>query len=669
MWVTRAQHDNPFSFTVDSFNGAPEGEPRSTATVFANFGLQTGFVWGFGDILGDVGAFNLFMALGLIGSATAMFLLLRALGCTVVASIFGAYAFGFGPYALERAYAGHLGLLQNWVLVLVVAAMIRMGGRRTLASGALAGAAIGLAFWVTAYQGLFASLIAFAFVVVDLLRTHGARDRLRAVGLLAIAYGVAVVMLIPIFALYMRERSTFAAAMARAPSDLYSFAARISDYVVPSPRNPLFHWVRGAFRQGLTEHSLFIGYLTIALAITGMVLLARHDTWLRSSERRVRTAFAMVVARCECLPAFPASELPNRWVCACRCLRPFSVISRQTGAFTRGSGRSSASLSSCLQRSRSALWRNAQGEPGATWARWRSRSWWWSCSRGTWGRSIPDTALRGWSGSLRIHAASWPRTRISLQGGPGLDLSFQQLSYQLIDHDPGFEIVGQSFLQARSRRQAIRSLATNLSAPLTARILATEGVRYVVVADNAYRAQGLRPPVLDPHHYSLLRRLGDVGIYAVHAARIDLEAAVETHQQEILRIQPVILPPPSVSIGAGFNAVEPFDGSTGNWMIQDGVLHIENHDVTPLRVAISAIAFSNGRPRTVRLLDRAGRVLSVVTVPAFATRVRFAPVDIGTGTTTFTLEAFPEPDVLGTSDPRQASVFFTQVAVRPVLNP
>jgi hypothetical protein len=29
----------------------------------------------------------------------------------------------------------------------------------------------------------------------------------------------------------------------------------------------------------------------------------------------------------------------------------------------------------------------------------------------------------------------------------------------------------------------------------------------------------------------------------------------------------------------------------------------------------------------------------------------------------------PGPDVLGASDPRQASVFFTQVAVRPALNP
>ena len=53
-------------------------------------------------------------------------------------------------------------------------------------------------------------------------------------------------------------------------------------------------------------------------------------------------------------------------------------------------------------------------------------------------------------------------------------------------------------LQARSRLQAIRTLAFDLTKPLTARILSTEGVSYVVVADDVYRASGLRPPRLDP---------------------------------------------------------------------------------------------------------------------------------------------------------------------------
>jgi hypothetical protein len=107
MWVERAQHDNPLTFTRDPFNGAPEGLSRSPATTIAASALQTAFVWGLKGVVGDVGAWNLFLALGLVGSALAMFVLLQRLGCTVVASLFGGFVFGFGPYALERAYAGH----------------------------------------------------------------------------------------------------------------------------------------------------------------------------------------------------------------------------------------------------------------------------------------------------------------------------------------------------------------------------------------------------------------------------------------------------------------------------------------------------------------------------------------------------------------------------------
>src|SRR5207237_542177 len=90
----------------------------------------------------------------------------------------------------------------------------------------------------------------------------------------------------------------------------------------------------------------------------------------------------------------------------------------------------------------------------------------------------------------------------------GAQLSNEQLSYQRVDHDPGFEIVGESYIQARSRNQAIRTLAMELGDPTTARVLATEGVRYVVVDDAAYRALQRKPPRLDPRRYTLVQRLG-----------------------------------------------------------------------------------------------------------------------------------------------------------------
>ncbi len=668
LWVQETEHENPLTFTHDLFAGAPEGAQRSPATVFANAGLQTGFLWGLKGVLGDVGAWNLFLALGLIGSATAMFVLLQKLGCSTLASYFGAFVFGFGPYPLERAYAGHLGLLQNWVLVLVVLAMVRVGTRRTVGSSLLAGGAIGVAFWVTAYQGLFAALIAFAFFAIDLVRPGTARSRLRVVGEIAVVYGAALATLIPVFVLYAGERSTVQVATARSTSDLYTFAARISDYLVPSPRNPLFHWVRGAFPLGLTEHALFVGYVTIALAIAGVVLLVRRNPWLRESGTRARSAAAMVVLA---VAAFLLSLPPSYRLGGVRIPMPSTLLGHFTtnwrvySRFGEIVGLAlivlaSLALTALVQRP----WRGARllgpaavlivvvelfpgnvqafdMTKGPLWVEWLA-----SHPRGI--------------------VATYP---VSLHGGPAEDLSNEQLTYQRLDHDPGFEFVGQSFLQARSRDQAIRTLAMQLPDPLTARILSTEGVRYVVVADDVYRAQGERPPQLDPRRYTLLQRLGAVRIYSVHAPHVDLESAIEAHGPELARRQGLVLPAPAITVGRGFNPPEPYNGAPGNWMIQDGQLEVENEDVAPLRIAVTAVAFSNGQPRGLELLDRSGKVVSGLTVPADATRIRFAPVEVPPGRSTLTLVASPGPDAVGASDPRQASVFLTQVDERPVLGP
>jgi hypothetical protein len=663
LWVEETQHDNPFTFTVDRFNGAPEGTPRSTATVFANSGMQTAFVWGLRNVLGGIVTWNLCLALGLIGSATAMFALLQKLGCTTAACAFGGFVFGFGPYSLERAYAGHLGLLQNWVLVLVVLAMIRVDERRTIGSSLLAGVAIGLAFWVTAYQGLFASLIAFAFVALDVIRGVTARARLRAVADLAIAYGVALLALVPIFVLYARERSTVSIATARATSDLYTFAARISDYLVPSPRNPLFHWAHGAFPHGLTEHSLFVGYVTIVLAITGVVLLVRRNAWLGGSVVRARTAWAMsllaVIAFALSLP--PSYRLGGvRIPMSSTLLGHFTTNWRVYSRFGEVAGLALIVLAGLGLSALGRRWRFlgpaalvvvlVELFPGNVGA-------------------IDMKKGPPWVEWLAAHprgiVATYP---VTLRGSPAQGLSNEQLTYQRLDHDPGFEIVGESYLQARSRNQAIRTLAMNLADPLTARILATERVRYVVVADDVYRKLGQAPPRLDPKRYSLLQRLGSVRIYAVHARRVGLESAIESRMPELLRRQGILLPSPTVAAGGGFNASEPYNRAPGSWMIQNGRLEIENDDVAPMRIAISALAFSNGTPRTLELLDRKGKLVSQVTVPGYATRVQFAPVEVPPGRSELTLIASPGPDVIGASDPRQASVFLTQVAERPVLN-
>ena len=169
-WAASVQRRSPFTLTHDALIGAPEGVARAPATSLANGGVQTVFVWELRGLLGLVGAWNAFLVLGLLASGLAMFALLDALGCSFVASLLGGYAFAFSPYALERAYAGHLGLIQNWVLVAVAAALLRQRRRRSAGAAALVGAGIALAFYISAYEGLLAAFMTFVFALVELFR-------------------------------------------------------------------------------------------------------------------------------------------------------------------------------------------------------------------------------------------------------------------------------------------------------------------------------------------------------------------------------------------------------------------------------------------------------------------------------------------------------------------
>jgi hypothetical protein len=541
-WVTSLEHKNPLTFTHDAWNGAPEGLTTTPATLLANGGVQTGFVWTLRHPLGLVASWNAFMAVGLIGTSLAMFALLQWLGCTFVASLFGGYVFGFSPYALERVYAGHLGLMQNWVLLLAIFAVIRLRERRTYARAAALGAAIGLAFYVSAYQGLFASVAVLAFLAVDLVRIPGRRERIRTLALLTLAYVTGVVLLTPIFVLYSRDRSTVNAQTAHANSDLYTFAARVSDYLLPSPRNPLFHWLRSIHQPDLTEQTLFFGYAALILAVAAVVLLFRRDTWLRGSDRRWGAAISMAVLA---PAAFLLSLPPSYHISG----TPIPMASVLLAAFT-STWRDYARFGIVVGLALSVLAALAIS------ALARRRGWAW--------QAIGPVALAvavvellpgnigvfntktgpGWVMWLASHphgiVATYP---MDLHGGPESVLRGPQVWYQTVDKDPGFEIVGESYIQARSWNQAIRTLALDIGAPLTPRILSTEGVRYVVVDDDVYRSAGHSPPSLDRRWFTQLARLGDVRIFSVHAPHVDLSSVIESHRDQIVQLQAGLYPP------------------------------------------------------------------------------------------------------------------------------
>jgi hypothetical protein len=547
LWLASHLHESPWTLAFDPLNGVPGGTARAPATTIANGGLQTLVVWSSRHAIGLVGGWNLFALIGLLGTAMATFALLEWLGCAFVASLFGGYVFGFSPYAIERIHAGHLGLMQNWTLVLAAAAMIHVGAKRTYGSAVVAGLVTALAFYVSAYEGLFAGLVVAAYYIAELARRSGREVRIRTVALASLSLLVTIASLLPVAFLYRREHQAASIGISHKAGDLYAFAAKVPSYFLPSPANPLFHWLRGIHSRDLFEQSIFFGYTTLALAVFAYVLARRRDLWLRSFQDRWYTAIAMAVLA----PlAFVLSLPPSYHVSGVPVPTPSVMLALMT-TFWRAYGRfgvvvgfaltllAALALTS-LSRRRGAFFKvlpvlallvaflellpgttnafdtRASAAPG--WVTWLARQ-----PQGT--------------------VATYPMSR---GFGPANELAQHAFFWQTVDSDPLFVRFGQTDRQFSSRNESIRLLAFDLGSSLAPRVLSTMGVRYVLVDPATYRAQGEKVPALDRKRFTWLTSSEGLSIYAVHARRVDIGAMLHTHVETLraLRGLPPLRPRP-----------------------------------------------------------------------------------------------------------------------------
>ncbi len=195
-------------------------------------------------------------------------------------------------------------------------------------SASVVGVTIGLAFYVSAYQGLLAGLAALTFLVVKNHRVPERRERIRSLALTSFTYIVhgghapsSRVCVLP------ENRATLDTAVGHTTGDFYAFAARMSAYLVPSPRNPIEHFTRSLHTANLTEQTLFVGYSSMLLALAGVVLLFRRDTWLRSSPTRWWASISIAVL---ILVAFLFSLPPEYHVGSFPIFTPSVVVAANT---------------------------------------------------------------------------------------------------------------------------------------------------------------------------------------------------------------------------------------------------------------------------------------------------------------------------------------------------
>jgi len=647
-WAAGQQGQNPFTFHHSVFDGAPEGYPRAPALAIAN-AAQPAFIWATKGVLGLVAAWNVVTVAGFVGSALGMFVLLRWLGASRVASFVGGYVFGFGPWMFDRAYAGHAGMQHLWVLPLLFGTCVALHRSRTPFRAATVGAAVAVALYLHSYIGLMAGVVAAAFYALELIAAHG---RLRTIGLAAVSVLTALLLFAPPLVVYERNTSSVSNAIHNPIGELYSGGATLRDYLLPSSRNPIIGSLRPLHLEG--EHTLFFGYVTIVLAALGLWVALRRRT--EEDEGRWIAVFAAVV----CLIGLITSFKPTMDVAGIRVPTPSDAIGRVVPywrAYDRvgidvGLGLivlASFGIDRLLALRRGMLYVGALtallvAELAMTLPVpiWRTD------------RVLPHVRwLADHPGGI---VANYP---LPIEA-PALGLGAEEFWYVTMHKHPLFALWGGN--NGGTREEAIRIVASNLDDPNAGRVLATEHVRYVTVNDGVYRATGAPPPKLDPSEYTLVAHTrDDVRIFTVHARTLDLDAYLLTQSQRLAEAR--AYPPPVAAYGGGYNSAETFtDGRQWRWMTQNGDIDISS--VFPGRYLLIVDAFSNARPRTLTLVDSHGRPLGERRVEKYAQTLMFGPFQLS-GPTTLNLVAEPGPEQLSSTDTRQASVYLSPFELRP----
>ena len=629
--IADSLHKGILSFTHDPFNGAPEGTDRTTDDPHRQLRPANPSSSALRGPLGVSSAATSISLLGLLGTAMALFWFLQRFGCTMVASLFGGYVVAFSPYAFEKAYAGWLALIQNWATVVVLCrrtcharspnlrerrdsrvthrprllhfclpGLIHLHRRaRVPHCGALAGPN---PRGTRPHTGShFAHLRSGRTLpVADCYVYHRERSTVKIMSahaldrsLLVFGPGSRILAAFssePARPLHPRDPSGLSErgdALFRVRND----GARDRGCAAFVPTRPLASPVTNAMVGcDLPGRACPAGVPALSPAHlprrgsqipTPSILLAGASSYIRDYAR-LGIVFGLAIAMLAAMALTALAQRPDRrW----RLLAPFALVVAVIELLPGNVGTF-----------------NTSTRPG--WVAWLAAS-----PRGI--------------------VATYP---MDLHRGPSLRLGETNGGTRFWTTT----LVSSSFSsrtsEARTRQQAIRFVALDPTKAVTARVLATEGVRYVVISDDAYRAENRRPPILDRRYYTLEAHPGSFRIYSVHAPHVNLSAVLEAHEDEIVRLQALGTP---IVVRRGEQ------------------LEVTNGDATLAR--LTGRASNSGRPRRLEITDSNGRILATALVPAGTSVLHVGPFAVPPHSR-FALRSRPVPVQPSSSPPRARPV-------------
>ena len=655
-WYDAHIGKSPFSAKHDSFVAAPEGVDLSPGIQAAN-AVQPLVVWGLEGSIGLVAAWNVFILVGIALSAACTWFLLDWLGTGRIGAIFGAYAFGFSGYMIEKAYVGHAGLVQAWVFPLLLLALLDGRRRNWWRGPVVSGLIAALAFYLHSYYGFFALFLVVLFYGYEtfLVRRLGMQTVRLALSLATAAAG-----LIPAF-VALKTLGVAPGGGSHSVDALQQFGARLEAYVAPSRWSPLGHLLTSGLRTRLEysgEPSLFFGFTTLILA--ALYVLRQRRNANRSVDERFVAGFAATLVVCAFVMSLPREfaigpvHLPTpSWF-----IGHFSTTIRVYARFGVLVGLGLVILAAFairgIERSKGTRW-------GVACVAILALELTPSLPAQTWTVNEPPPADRWLAAHPGGIVAIYPLAGDQLKAK---ELNLEEYYFQKFHKHPLYSAIVSSMPPFALALRGVSQYFTNTATP---HVLAAEHVRYIVIRGDVYRSLGEEPPALSPPDFKLVARVPGARIYRVTATAVNLATYASRHSAELAAAEGQ--QPPVDKFGFGFYGPETFKYATPwRWAGQNAQIAI-----TPgagvSRVRFETLAFSNSIPRTLRLYGPGHTLLGQASVPTAMTPISIGPFRVRGGVkNTFTLVTSPDPAPLGGSDPRVASIYVNQPVFRPMLN-
>ncbi len=553
--------------------GQPVPWPRDLAAIGG-----VGSMWLLSVALGAIAAYGVYVLAGFTLSGVAGYLLARRLTGDRWASLIAGWALAFYPYAIVNGWV-HADYIQSWVLVLGLWRMIELMWRPTRRNGLLAGGALIVGMWWTPYFILMGGACFVAAGAAGLVVNWRA-GRLRVA---VVPYAITTACVLAFAALLgvlSRLGEAGTGGRVNTFSELQTYGARPLEYVLPDKRSPLFGGLTRYYIEthqhgsNEAETTLYLGGTIILLALVALWQLARGQM---SRRRAAAAAVIFVTLAVALLTSLPPEAhvlgisipLPSKliwhastdWrvyarlvVLAMVCLSALAAVAL-------------AGLSGRHPKYRVAIMLVASV----------------AVPLDLWARIAPPRTLSAAAPALYTRLSRLPHGVVAdYPLVPAAADESQDLFYQSAH---GMPMINGYLEESAAERRALN--VAKLSSPSTAGILASMGVKYVVVRSGP-TGHGLPAPGTPGAGFELLDREPYGELYRVTAAP----------SREAL-----------AAVGPGFSGPEPSASGPFYWLLDpEGLIEVAGKCVTCEGV-LTLHAESAFQPRTVTIARKNGGVL------------------------------------------------------------